>query len=106
MVLFFIGGVMTLPLYIIETFIIYPKIFKKIGKKSDKAQSLAQRAKYIEFYRTICEQETSSLFFYNSIFTIDKYAKILVKIVFFLGFLKIASLLIIGFLTGKLKYVG
>lgn len=89
--------------FLIEKLEIYPKLFKKTGKKSI-AQSIEERDKYLEIYKKMCIENGDSLFFYIALIYIDKYGKILVKIFFMIVLLNIAIILIKGILTGQLKF--
>ena len=106
MTLMMLGGGLVITGYIIETFVLYPKVYNKIGKQCYVAQSSELRNRYIEFYRKICKKEGSSLIFYHLLIAIEKYGLMIVKAVFVLVFLKIAILVITGLLNGQLQFVG
>lgn len=106
MMLMAVGAMMVIIGLLIENLVMYPKIFNKLGKKRDKAQTLEQRDRYIEFYKKLCKKEGSSLFFYNILCGIDKYGMILVKFLFLIGFLQMGILLVTGLLNGQFQYVG
>ncbi len=106
MALMMLGGGLVITGVIIEKFVLYPKIYNKIGRQCYAAQSIEQRNRYLEFYRKICKKEGSSLISYHILIAIEKYGLMIVKAVFVLGFLKIAIIVITGLLTGQLQFVG
>ena len=100
-----LGGGLTILGFILERFVLYPKIFNKIGKKCYIAQSIKQRDRYIEFYRKICEKEGASLCYYNALINIEKYGKVLIKAVFLILFLQIGIIIIMGLSSDQLHFV-
>ncbi len=104
-ILMMLGGALTIVGFMIEKFVLYPKVFNEIGKKSYTAQSIEQRNRYIELYRKICEKEASPLYFYNALIRIEKYGKILIKIFFLVLFLQIGIITITGLSSDQLQLV-
>ena len=97
-----LGAGLTLLGFILEKFVLYPKVFNETGKKCYTAQSIEQRIRYIEIYRKICEKEGSSIFVYTALINIEKYGKILIKVLFLILFLQVGIIIITGYLSGQL----
>ncbi len=74
-ILMVLGGALTIAGFIIEKFVLYPKVFNEIGKKIYTAQSIEQRNRYIELYRKICEKKASPLYFYNALIRMKDLGK-------------------------------
>lgn len=100
------GAVMIIIGLLIQNFVMYPKIFNKLGKKGDKAQTIEQSVRCREFYKKLCLRDGASLFFYNILSGIDKYGIILVKITFLMVFIQMSVIVITGLLNGQFQYVG